>query len=99
MTRLAVTAGGLALLLATGAPAQVTIDVSKITCNQWLTYKIADPDHIAIWLSGYFKGQRNDVVLEVQAFKEDIARLKDACFRSPDMPVMQALEKQMGGKK
>ena len=32
--------------------AQTTIDVAKITCEQLVLMKVADPDHIAIWLSG-----------------------------------------------
>jgi HdeA/HdeB family len=34
------------------APAQVTVDVSKITCDELVKYEIADPKLIAIWISG-----------------------------------------------
>jgi hypothetical protein len=36
--------------------AQTTIDVAKITCEQLVLLKVADPNHIAIWLSGYYNG-------------------------------------------
>jgi len=32
------------------------VDVSKITCDQFATYKIANPEYIAIWLNGYYHG-------------------------------------------
>jgi hypothetical protein len=35
-----------------GAQAQVAIDVTKMTCEQFATYKIANPKFIAIWLNG-----------------------------------------------
>src|SRR5262249_37731085 len=35
------------------ARAQVTIDVSKITCQQYVLFTVADPRDIAMWLSGY----------------------------------------------
>ena len=52
------------LLLSTSWPlgAQVTIDVAKISCFQFATYKIAEPDRIAIWLHGYFHGKRGDLI-------------------------------------
>jgi acid stress chaperone HdeB len=40
--------------------AQVIVDVAKIDCHQFATYKIAHPDRIAIWLDGYFHGKRGD---------------------------------------
>jgi acid stress chaperone HdeB len=48
----------LTLLAVTNAQAQVTIDVAKITCDQFTAYRITDPHNIAIWLSGYYNGKR-----------------------------------------
>ena len=42
------------------ARAQVTIDVSKITCNQLVDREVGDPRDIAIWLSGYYHGKRGE---------------------------------------
>jgi hypothetical protein len=94
-------AWGLIMALPASSPAraQVTIDVSKITCEQWLTYKIADPDHIAIWLSGYYNSKRNNTVIDVQEFKENIGKLKDLCIRNLKSPLMQVVEGQIGAKK
>jgi hypothetical protein len=48
----------------------VTIEVSKITCDQYIRYTVADPHDIAVWLSGYYNGKRNNTVLETQEFRE-----------------------------
>ena len=47
----------LALIVAAAAPAhaQVTLDVAKITCDQFTGYKITNPQNIAIWA---FDGSR-----------------------------------------
>ena len=45
LTEIGITA---ALSAAVPAQAQTTIDVSKITCEQWLAFKVADPDHIEV---------------------------------------------------
>jgi hypothetical protein len=38
--------------------AQVTIGVSKISCDQLILYTVADPHDIAVWLSGYSMARR-----------------------------------------
>jgi HdeA/HdeB family len=48
---------------ASPAGAQVTIDVSKITCEQYILYTVANPHDIAVWLSGYYNGKRNNTVI------------------------------------
>jgi hypothetical protein len=42
----------LGLLAVPAAQAQVTMDVSKITCEQFLQSSVGPQDH-RIWLSGY----------------------------------------------
>ncbi len=65
--------------------AQVTVDLTKITCDQYLTFKVADPQNISIWLSGYFHGRRGLAEVDPQKMKENYARLKSACFLRTNM--------------
>jgi acid stress chaperone HdeB len=58
-----------AALSAPAARAQVTVDVSKITCEQFLGFSVADPRDIAIWPSGYYHGTQRSAVLEPQTLK------------------------------
>ena len=96
LTEIVITA---ALTAAVPAQAQTTIDISKITCEQWLAFKVADPDHIALWLSGYFNGRRDNTVVEVQSFKKNIDSVRELCIRSPNMLIMKAVENKIQGKK
>jgi acid stress chaperone HdeB len=84
-----------ASLVASSASAQVTIDVAKITCNQYLQFTVADPRDIAIWLSGYYHGKDGSTVLQVQEFKQNVDKLKSACFlrENADRLVMEVIEK------
>ena len=81
------------LALAPAAQAQVQIDVSRITCRQYLAYSVADPKDITIWLSGYLHGKRNSTILETQELKDTYDKLKDLCYSSYETPVMQMIEK------
>ena len=78
--------------------AQVTVDVAKITCNQYLSFSVADPRDIAIWLSGYYHGKSGSAVLEPQTLKQNADKLKSACFepQNANLPVMQVIEKAIG---
>jgi len=74
------------------AQAQVTLDVSKITCDQFTGYKITDPRNIAIWLSGYHSDKRGSTVIETKELEANAKKLQDYCIRNPQIPVMQAVE-------
>lgn len=77
------------------AHAQVTVDVSKITCEQFIVLPKADS--IAIWLGGYYNGDRHNSVIDVNKFEENARNLRAAC-RIPDnfkRPIMQVIESSM----
>ena len=54
----------LALVAVPAAQAQVTIDMSKVTCEQYLGYKIINPNDIAMWLSGYYSAHRDNTIID-----------------------------------
>jgi acid stress chaperone HdeB len=88
-------------LAASAAHAQVKIEVSEITCEQYLAFAVADPRDINIWLSGYYHGKQGSTVFEPQRLKEDVEKLKAECLLKANskLPVMQAIEKVLGSRK
>jgi hypothetical protein len=85
-----------ALQIVPAARAQVTLDLSKITCEQYTGYKVTNPQNIAIWLSGYQHGKRGDTTLDTQRLIADAKKLRDYCFRNREKPVMEAVETLFG---
>jgi hypothetical protein len=82
----------LPIFIAPGAHAQVTVDVSKITCEQFNVMQKADS--VALWLGGYYHGQRRDSVIDMNKFEENVRKFRAAC-RIPDnfkRPIMQLIE-------
>jgi acid stress chaperone HdeB len=53
-TRIIVAAAVLGAACATPASAQVILDMSLITCKQFLEYPPERKDLVASWMSGYF---------------------------------------------
>jgi acid stress chaperone HdeB len=78
------------------ARAQVTVDVSKITCEQYVLFTVADPHDIAMWLSGYYNGQKNNTVLDTQAFRAHAKQVMDFCQLNLKATVMDAAQKVLG---
>jgi HdeA/HdeB family protein len=83
-----------ALILAPTLPAQaqVSIDIAKMTCGQFATYKVANPKFIAIWLNGYHHGTRGDTVIDAQQLDSDTEKIQDYCIKNANVPLMQAVE-------
>lgn len=78
--------------------AQVMLDVSKITCDQFAGYKITTPQNIAIWLNGYYNGKRSNTVIDMQKFGENTKTLERYCIQNPQILVMKAVETVFGEK-
>jgi acid stress chaperone HdeB len=78
------------------ARAQVTVDVSKITCEQYVLFTVADPHDIAMWLSGYYNGKKNNTMLDTQEFREHARKVMDYCQLNLKTTVMEAAEKVLG---
>lgn len=73
--------------------AQVTIDVAKVSCSQFALYKVGSPDTLAIWLHGYYSGKRGTTVVDVEALKASMKKLRDYCVQNPDVTLVEAVEK------
>jgi acid stress chaperone HdeB len=83
-----------ALLVASIAQAQTTIDVAKITCDQFVLMTVAEPEQIAIWLSGYYHGKRNSTTVDVQQLKDYARRVRARClYQDKGGTLMEAVEK------
>ena len=82
----------LSLIAVPESRAQVTVDVSKITCEQFLVLR--DTYTFTFWLAGYYHGQRNEPVVDTERFKSNARSLRAACLaaKNSKTPVMQLIE-------
>jgi acid stress chaperone HdeB len=80
----------------TWAGAQGTLDVAKITCDQFSGYKFVNPDKIAIWLSGYYNGKLGNTIIDAQTLDENSNKLLRYCLNHPQTKIMDAVEESQG---
>jgi acid stress chaperone HdeB len=82
------------------AKAQMTLDVSKITCRQFLLGKVgASTRSVANWLSGYYNGKRDNTVIEVGSMRKNERELERYCRKNPEMNAMDAAKHALGVEK
>ena len=89
----------LSLFFAPSLRAQVQIDISKITCDQYV-HTITTPRLIGAWLSGYYNAKRDNHMVDVRNFNANLRKLEKFCYQEKHfkMPVMQAIEQLGAGK-
>ena len=78
--------------------AQVTIDVTKVNCDQFVHHKISEPRLIAAWLSGYYSAKRNNRVLDLQTFEQNMSKVTNFCSDEKNfkVPVMKGCRTGIG---
>jgi hypothetical protein len=98
------------------AQAQVNVDISKITCDEFVHDKIPmAPDLylgflgagslearamlsrwlIAAWLSGYHHAKRNNWIIALESFEDNVSKLTNYCYdeKNFQVPIVEAVER------
>jgi len=90
----------LTLFVGSSSQAQVAIDASKITCDQFIHGKVGEPKIIAAWLSGFYNGKRNNAVVDKLKVQANLESLEKFCYDEKNftIPVMQAIERTISAK-
>ena len=94
-------AATVALVVAPAAKAQMTVDVAKITCRQYLFDRTFSPraPMIANWLSGYFNGLKNNTVVDLGAMAKNKDKVEDYCRMNQDVTLIEAAKTALGLQK
>ena len=85
-----------ALLWHPAAQAQVTIDVAKITCNQFMFGNIANSRTLSIWLSGYYNGTLGNTLIDVPTMQERAREVVRYCMSHREVILMDAVKTVLG---
>ena len=78
------------------ANAQLTIDMGKITCDQYLAMPPAQSDNFSAWMSGWFSYQNRRTFVDILLHQKNIAIVKDWCQYHRMESVMYGLQKAVG---
>ena len=88
---------GLALVGLQSVQAQVTVDITKITCNEFLAGELTDLRSLAIWLNGYVNGARGKTLIDLLSVGEN--NLIDYCVSHTNTLFWDAARNVVGADK
>jgi acid stress chaperone HdeB len=73
------------------------IDLSTMTCKQFLSAKDETIKLILTWLDGYYKDQDDPPVIDTDQFVDDAKKLGTYCGEHPDQGLITAADKVFTG--
>ena len=76
--------------------AQVSVDVTKITCTQFLMDEIAPSTYVAMWLSGYYNGKRNNTIIEPNTMEKNAKKVSEYCYQHRETTVIDTVNNVLG---
>ncbi len=82
-----------ALAISAPAKAQVTIEMSEITCKQFVDYDDDTKDFIGNWMRGYFSSKKNLTVVDSRYVKRNTEKIARYCKKLPKSSLMDAVQK------
>jgi hypothetical protein len=88
----------LMLLLSITSNAQLTLDITRVTCRQYLTGSVIPRKSLILWLSGYYHGKRDATTVDVGSIELNASKVDDYCGGHQDEMVMKAIEAVFGLK-
>ena len=85
-------------ILCSPAHAQLMIDMSRVTCADYLAMNAADSAGFSAWMSGWFNQKHGYVFVDLNAYQRNVANLKAWCASYPTQTVMAGLERGTAGQ-
>ena len=75
------------------AHAQVTIDMARVTCAEYLALSAANSAVFSAWMSGWFNQKSGYVFVDLNAYARNVANVKSWCASNPTQTVMAGLQR------
>ena len=87
-------AAGLALSV---APANaVVLDLSTMTCKQFIESDADAIKMVLTWMDGWYKGDSDEAIIDTDAFVENAKKFGTFCAQNPSISIVNAAEKILG---
>ncbi len=74
------------------AQAQVTFDMSRVSCANYTAMDPATSRDFSAWMSGWFNQQAGSSTLNVEGYRRNVANVQSWCASNPNQLVMAGLK-------
>ena len=73
--------------------AQVSIDMARVSCADYLALSAEDSAVVSAWMSGWFNQKTGYVFVDMNAYARNVANVKSWCATNPTQTVMAGLQR------
>jgi acid stress chaperone HdeB len=89
-----------AALLLSSAPAHaVVLDLSTMTCKQFIEGGDDEIKMVLTWMDGWYKGDEDEAIIDTEVFVANAKKFGTFCAANPSISIVNAAEKILGGDK
>ncbi|MGM4992264.1 HdeA/HdeB family chaperone [Tardiphaga sp. 841_E9_N1_2] len=81
------------LVFTSVAQAQVSLDMARVSCAQYMALSASDSAVFSAWMSGWFNQKTGYVYVDLDAYARNVANLKSWCASNPTQTVMSGLQR------
>lgn len=81
------------LVFTSVAQAQVSLDMARVSCAQYMALSASDFAVFSAWMSGWFNQKTGYVYVDLDAYARNVANLKSWCASNPTQTVMSGLQR------
>jgi acid stress chaperone HdeB len=86
-----------AALLLPQAPANaVVLDLSTMTCKQFLEGGDDEIKMVLTWMDGWYKGDEDEAIIDTEVFVNNAKKFGTFCAANPSISIVNAAEKILG---
>jgi acid stress chaperone HdeB len=86
-----------AALALSSAPAHaVVLDLSTMTCKQFIDGGPDEIKMVLIWMDGWYKGDSDEAIIDTDVFVENAKKFGTYCAANPTISIVNAAEKILG---
>jgi acid stress chaperone HdeB len=86
-----------AALLLSSVPARaVVLDLSTMTCKQFIEGGDDEIKMVLTWMDGWYKGDEDEAIIDTDVFVDNAKKFGKFCAANPTISIVNAAEKILG---
>jgi len=84
-------------LVLSSAPAHaVVLDLSTMTCKQFVEGSQDEIKMVLTWMDGWYKGDSDEAIIDTDVFVDNAKKFGTFCGKNPTVSIVTAAEKILG---
>jgi len=85
-----------ALMLSSMPAKAVVLDLSTMTCKQFIEGGDDEIKMVLTWMDGWYKGDEDEAIIDTDVFVDNAKKFGTFCAANPTISIVNAAEKILG---